>query len=108
MKTIKFLLPCACVLLWSGAAFGHPGHDDELAHHGGLMAGLLHPVLGLDPLLAMVAVGLLGAQLGGRALWAVPACFVGAMIVGGTVGMAGVAFPAVETGIALSIVLLGA
>lgn len=79
----------------------HTGYD------GGIFAGLLHPILGLDHLLAMVAVGLLSAQLGGRALWTVPATFVSVMALGGVLGIAGVPLPFVELGIALSVVALG-
>lgn len=85
-------------------AFAHPGHADSL----GLTHGFLHPISGLDHVLAMVAVGILAAQLGGRALLAVPLAFVGMMALGGALGMAGVALPFVEAGIALSIVGLGA
>lgn len=74
---------------------------------GGFWAGLLHPVLGIDHLLAMVSVGILSAQLGGRAIWTVPAAFVTFMVVGGLLGMAGVAWPFVELGITFSVILLG-
>ena len=73
----------------------------------GLLAGLSHPFAGLDHLLAMSAVGLWAASLGGRAMWAVPAAFVAAMAVGG-LGAGGMAFPAVELMIGLSVVALGA
>ena len=73
----------------------------------GFLHGFWHPIGGIDHVLAMVAVGLLAAQLGGRALWAVPATFVAVMAAGGTLGMAGVALPAVEVGIALSVLVLG-
>ena len=92
-------------LLLSGLAapaLAHPGHGSE-----GLMAGLAHPVGGLDHLLAMVAVGLWAAQQGGRALWAVPAAFVSMLLVGGLLGMAGIALPLVETGIVGSVILFG-
>ncbi len=86
--------------------------EPALAHTGagpvsGATAGFGHPLGGLDHLLAMVAVGMLGAQLGGRALWAVPGAFVAAMVVGGVLGMAGVALPFVETGIVGSVIVLG-
>ena len=74
---------------------------------GGLMSGLMHPVLGFDHLLAMVAVGLLSVQIGGRAVWSVPAAFVLVMAAGGLLGMHGVALPEVEGGIALSVFALG-
>ncbi len=74
----------------------------------GFAAGFLHPVGGLDHLLAMVAVGLLAAVLGGRALWLVPASFVGAMVVGSLVGLTGAVLPAVELMIVASVVVFGA
>ena len=73
----------------------------------GFLHGFWHPIGGIDHVLAMVAVGLLAGQLGGRALWAVPATFVAVMAAGGALGMAGVALPAVEVGIALSVLVLG-
>jgi urease accessory protein len=78
------------------------------AHDAGFAHGFLHPVGGWDHLLAMVAVGLWAAQRGGAALWALPAAFVTAMIAGGLLGMAGIALPAVELGIAGSVIALGA
>jgi len=77
------------------------------AHDAGLVHGFLHPVGGWDHLLAMVAVGLWAAQRGGRALWLLPTAFVGAMIGGGLLGMAGVGLPQAELGIVLSVVALG-
>lgn len=81
-----------------------------LAHVGrgsGAMAGFLHPILGLEHLLAMVTVGLLSAQLGGRAIWTVPATFVGVMAIGGVMGILGVDLPLVRLGIAASVLVLG-
>src|SRR5580704_17252660 len=85
-------------------AAAHPGHDGA----PGFIHGFLHPLGGLDHILAMVAVGLFAARLGGRALWLVPASFVAAMAAAGFAGMAGFALPHVEAGIALSILVLGA
>jgi urease accessory protein len=93
----------AALALLPGAALAHTGHGDT----GGLAHGFMHPLGGLDHVLAMVAVGLFAAHLGGRALWLVPAAFVTAMAAGGALGMAGVAVPLVEIGIALSVVVLG-
>jgi urease accessory protein len=81
-----------------------PMHD---YNGGGMLAGFLHPLLGLDHLLAMVAVGMLSAQLGGRAIWTVPAVFVACMAAGGLLGMLGIPLPAIEFGISLSVILLG-
>ena len=83
-----------------------------LAHTGAGAAksfgtGFLHPMLGLDHVLAMVAVGLWAGLVGGRAVWAWPLSFVLIMVGGAGLGVAGVALPGVETGIALSVLLLG-
>jgi len=99
----KFSLSLATLMLAPGAALAHPGHDA-----GTFLAGAQHPLSGADHVLAMVAVGLWAAQLGGRAAWAMPASFVGAMLLGGAVGAAGLPFPAVEPMILASIVVLGA
>jgi urease accessory protein len=74
----------------------------------GLFAGLAHPVGGLDHLVAMVAVGLWAAQLGGRSARWLPFTFVTVMALGGMLGMAGVAVPVAEAGILLSLLVLGA
>lgn len=79
----------------------HSGYDS------GIFAGLLHPILGLDHLLAMVTVGLLSAQLGGRAIWTVPATFVSVMALAGILGIIGLPLPFIEYGIAVSVVALG-
>lgn len=74
---------------------------------GGLLAGMLHPLLGLDHLVAMVAVGLWGAFLGAPALWLLPVVFPLVMAAGAVLGMAQVPLPAVEVGIAVSGIVLG-
>ena len=74
---------------------------------GGLTSGLLHPVLGPDHLVAMVAVGLWGAQLGAPAIWLLPIVFPVVMAMGGLLGIAGLPMPFIEVGIAMSGVLLG-
>jgi len=84
-------------------AFAHPGHEGA-----GLVDGFLHPLGGVDHIIAMVAGGLVAARLGGRALWLVPASFVATMALAGLAGMAGAGLPYVETGITLSVVVLGA
>lgn len=83
------------------AVFFHSGTG------GGALAGFLHPLLGLDHLLAMVAVGLLSAQMGGRAIWTVPTAFVTVMAIGGLLGLNGIDIPWVEYGIAGSVLVLG-
>lgn len=75
---------------------------------GGFLSGFQHPISGLDHILAMVSVGLWGAQLGAPAIWLLPVTFPMVMAVGGFLGLIGVPFPGVEVGIALSALLLGA
>jgi urease accessory protein len=99
----RTLLAAALVLVPS-LAFAHPGLP---GHTHDLATGFVHPLGGIDHVLAMVAVGLFAAQLGGRALWLVPASFVSAMAAAGLAGMSGVALPMTEVGIAASIVVLG-
>ena len=99
----RIVLATALILGSFAPAFAHaPG-----AGEAGLAAGFAHPLLGLDHVLAMIAVGLWASQLGGRALWLVPASFVALMAAG-----AGLAFvtglPAVELGIIGSLLVLGA
>jgi urease accessory protein len=74
---------------------------------GGLGSGFAYPLTGPDHFLAMFAVGLWGAQMGGRPVWTLPVTFPLIMVVGGIVGMAGVPLPGIEIGIALSILALG-
>lgn len=85
----------------SGSAMAHPGHGE------GAVAGLMHPLTGLDHILAMVAVGLWAAQLGGRAQWLLPASFVGFLAMGGVLGASGFVLPMAEAGIVTSVLLLG-
>ncbi len=86
------------------AAFAHPGHEQL----PGLLSGMLHPLGGLDHVLAMVAVGVFAFVLGGRALFLVPLAFLGAMAAGFGLGTSGVNLPYVELGIALSSIVIGA
>ncbi len=90
------------LFLSPAVAFAHAGHD-----HSGLMAGLAHPVFGLDHLLAMLAVGLWAAQQSGAARWALPLTFVGTMLIGGLLGFNGLEIPLMETGIAASVLAFG-
>ena len=91
------------LLLWPLTASAHivPGEA------GGFESGFHHPWSGLDHICAMVAVGLWGAQLGGRAMWLLPVVFPLVMSVGGFLGLIGVPLPGQEIGIALSALLLG-
>ena len=92
-------------LALTAPAFAHTGIG---AHSHGFAAGFLHPLMGLDHLLAMVGVGVWAAQLGKRATWLVPAAFVAVMIAGSGLALSGVAMPMVELGIAGSVLVIGA
>lgn len=80
----------------------------ESGQAGGFLDGVRHPISGLDHVLAMVAVGLWGAQLGRPAMWLLPVAFPMMMAFGGMLGLMGVPVPGVEVGIAASGVVLGA
>ncbi|HVM61747.1 MAG TPA: HupE/UreJ family protein [Verrucomicrobiae bacterium] len=105
MKTISrcLLISAAFLLLSSAGAYAHVIPGDV---HG-FGSGFAHPFSGLDHILAMTAVGLWAAQLGGRARWLVPLSFVGVMALGGALAMAGLRMPFTEEGILLSILVLG-
>jgi urease accessory protein len=83
-------------------AFAHVGQG----HVVGFAYGFAHPLSGLDHIIAMVAVGLYAANLGGRNLWLVPSAFVATMIFGGILGYSGFPLPLVEMGIGLSVVVM--
>lgn len=102
--TLKRFLSIAGFLAAASPAWAHTGAGTA----SGFLAGMFHPFQGQDHVLAMVTVGLLAVLIGGRALWAVPASFVGMMLVGGGLGLSGLAMPAVEMGILASVVVLGA
>lgn len=89
--------------LWPALALAHVGQGRA----EGFLAGLSHPVSGLDHVLAMVAVGLWGAQLGAPAIWLLPVTFPVVMAFGGMLGLAGMPLPGIEAAIALSGILLG-
>ena len=96
------------MLLLAGVLLALPAWAHEQAGQAaGFLTGMLHPVSGLDHVLAMVAVGLWGAQLGAPAIWLLPVTFPLVMACGGFLGLLGVPLPGVEIGIALSAILLG-
>src|SRR5262249_33988637 len=92
------------LMLWAQDAFAHV----QMGEAAGFLIGLKHPVTGLDHVLAMVAVGLWGAQLGAPAFWVLPVAFPLVMAMGGMLGLMGVPVPGIEYGIAASAILLGA
>src|SRR6185369_9007660 len=96
--------PALVAVLVASPAFAHA----EQGQAAGFFTGLRHPISGLDHVLAMVAVGLWGAQLGTPAIWLLPVTFPMIMAFGGFVALIGVPIPGVEYGIAASAILLGA
>jgi urease accessory protein len=98
--------------LWALFLLLAVGVTHAQAHSGGetasgFVAGFTHPLLGLDHIVAMVAVGLWGAFLGAPAVWLLPVIFPMVMAFGGALGVLGVPIPGIETGIALSGIVLG-
>ena len=104
MFNIKFIIILSYFLVNPLPALAHSFFGKE-----GFYDGISHPVLGLDHLLAMICVGILSAQLGGRAIWTVPSIFVIVMTIGGLFGFLLIVqeFFFVEIGIILSVILLG-
>ena len=82
-------------------------HEANSLPYGPFLGGITHPVLGFDHLLAMVSVGMISAQIGGRAIWKVPSTFVVVMFIGGLIGLNIGGLGGYEIGIALSVLLLG-
>jgi urease accessory protein len=103
-KVIRSVILAIFLGLIPGAAYAHDGSNVPF---GGFLSGLVHPVLGFDHLLAMLSVGILSAQIGGRAIWTVPATFVSVMALGGALGLIDIGLTSIELGIAASLVLLG-
>jgi urease accessory protein len=97
----RIFISAALLGLSATAASAHVGHGAE-----GFVHGFMHPIGGLDHLLAMLASGLLGAVTGGKARWLVPVTFIVAMVAGGALGASGFELPLVETMILASVVVL--
>jgi urease accessory protein len=91
------------LFLWPVTAFAHTRGGEAI----GFVSGFEHPISGWDHILAMVAVGIWGAQLGAPAIWLLPVTFPMVMAFGGFLGLIGVHLPGVEFGIAASALLLG-
>jgi urease accessory protein len=96
-------LACLAILLAPDAGYAHIIAGEQ----GGFVSGFAHPLSGPDHFLAMFAVGLWSAQMGGRSVWTLPVTFPMIMVVGGVLGMTGLPLPGTEIGIALSILALG-
>jgi len=93
----------AAMVAWPRLALAHVAGGEA----AGFWSGLSHPVSGLDHVLAMISVGLWGAQLGAPAVWMLPVTFPMVMALGGMLGLLGLSLPGVEIGIALSAIVLG-
>lgn len=98
----KLFLSLVFSSLFISVAEAHTG----VGSTSGFVHGFSHPFSGIDHILAMVAVGIFAARLGGRALWLVPTSFVAMMAVGGLLGISGIQLPLVELGIAMSVIVL--
>jgi urease accessory protein len=96
---LDFWIVTATVLL-PQSAWAHVGSGEA----GGFLTGLQHPISGLDHVIAMLAVGLWGAQLGRPAVWILPVVFPMMMAMGGNLGLMGIPLPGVEVGMLLSLV----
>ncbi len=103
MDRFVILVCVAVILLLTRPAFAHTEYGEVT----GFLTGLEHPWSGLDHILAMLAVGLWGAQLGKPAIWLLPIVFPMVMSMGAFLGLIGTPVPGVEIGIALSAVVLG-
>jgi len=108
-RTITSRISSILLVAMAGLVLAQPA----LAHEqtgvgGGLIRGLLHPLTGMDHLIAMVAVGIWGAQLGAPAIWVLPITFPLVMAFGGVLGVLRIPLPMPEMVIALSALVLGA
>lgn len=97
-------VPIGAVFFLPLLAQAHPG---TLGHTHGFVDGFAHPLTGSDHFCAMLAVGLWAVQRGGSAMWFLPLMFVSLMVVGGSIGMAGIPMGFVEPGIAASVLVFG-
>ena len=104
MKYRDVILCVPLALVVAPIALAHPGHDGGAA---GIAAGWAHPFFGVDHVLAMIAVGLLAGQRGGRATWLLPVSFIACMVVGGLLALGAMPLPFVEHGIMGSVLVLG-
>jgi urease accessory protein len=102
-RSLFILLTALAGGLYPGFVWAHVGSDET----GGFLTGLQHPVAGLDHVIAMIAVGLWGAQLSAPAIWLLPVTFPMMMACGAMLGLLGLPMPGVEAGIAVSAVVLG-
>jgi urease accessory protein len=103
MNTLTRLLIATGLMVTATAASAHAGHDAG----SGFTSGLLHPMLGLDHLLAMAAIGFWSVRQSATLKNSTPLFLIGGMILGAGIGFSGMPIPGVETGIALTVMLAG-
>ncbi len=107
-RTLSSRVFLSLVVAIAGLALAQPAlAHEQLGVGGGLVRGLLHPLTGMDHLIAMVAVGIWGAQLGTPAIWVLPITFPLVMAFGGVLGVLRIPLPMPEVVIALSALVLG-
>lgn len=99
----RISISASLFLAAAAPAFAHLNPEE----HGSFMAGVSHPLFGMDHILVMVAAGLWAAQIGGRALWIVPSAFAGTMVIGYALALSGMGLPFVEPAILASVIALG-
>jgi urease accessory protein len=104
MKQTSLFIAASMLMIFTCTTSAHTSGGIS----GGFTSGFLHPIFGWDHVIAMVAVGLWGAFLGNPAIWILPVVFPLVMAFGGALGVMGVPVPSVETGIAVSAIVLGA
>jgi urease accessory protein len=102
-KSLHSAVFVTALLALAKIASAHPGHGAA----NGFAAGAFHPFSGIDHVLAMVAVGICAAQIGGRVIWLLPATFLAFVIGGGIMGIGAAPLPMIEHGIAASVLVLG-
>ncbi|QEY59213.1 HupE/UreJ family protein [Pseudomonas sp. C27(2019)] len=104
MNRVTKLLMTVGLMLTASVAVAHPGHGE---HTGGFLSGLLHPMMGLDHLLAMAAIGFWSMRQSAGMKRSAPLFVVGGMVGGAAIAWAGVSLAGIETGIAMSVLLAG-
>lgn len=104
MNRLTKLLMTVGLMLTASVAVAHPGHGE---HTGGFLSGLLHPMMGLDHLLAMAAIGFWSMRQSAGMKRSAPLFVVGGMVGGAAIAWAGVSLAGIETGIAMSVLLAG-
>ena len=104
LTCLEYKIIAMTILFLPTLAHAHPGAS---GHSHGFLNGFIHPLMGPDHICAMLAIGILAVQCGGRALWLLPSSFVSSMMLGGLLGMKNIPFGPVEVGISISVLILG-